>query len=403
MPQKNQVPLAHTPSLDVDPFDLTVMLDPYECDAQVREAAPAVWLPKYGFWAVGRHQNVQAIFGDYTNFSSAAGTGLTHNRKETPWRKPSIILEVDPPAHTRARAVLSRILSPASVAKLRNGFQAEADRLVDELVERRTFDGATDLAQAFAMKVMPDAVGLPEKGRENLLPYANLNFNAMGPKNALYHNAVAAAGNAPQWVEFQCRRENLASEGFGAQIYEAVDEGEIDADDAGLLVRVFLTASLDTTIFGMGLGLHAFARNPDQWDILRSEPTLARAAFDEVLRYTAPSPFIGRTTTTDVEVDGVQLGADEKVILFVAAANRDPRRWENPDNFDIRRRATGHMAFGTGVHGCVGQMVARLESEVLLNALTRKVRHIELAGEPELRPTNWLRGFAKLPLTVTPV
>jgi len=394
--------MAHTPSLDVDPFDIAVMLNPHACDALVRETAPAVWLPQYGFWAVGRHQHVQAIFNDHKNFSSAAGTGLTHNRKETPWRKPSIILEVDPPEHTRARTVLARILSPATVARLRAAFQAEADRLVDELVARRTFDAATELAQAFAMKVMPDAVGLPEKGRENLLPYANLNFNAMGPKNALYQSAVAAAGDAPQWVEFQCRRENLAREGFGTQIYAAVDTGEIDASDAALLVRVFLTAALDTTIFGIGLGLHAFTQNPAQWAALRANPSLTRATFDEVLRYTAPSPFIGRTTTAEVEIEGVKLGADEKVVMFIAAANRDPRRWENPDQFDISRRATGHMAFGTGVHGCVGQMVARLEAEVVFNALVRKVSHFELAGEPELRPTNWLRGFAKLPISVTP-
>jgi hypothetical protein len=169
-----------------------------------------------------------------------------------------------------------------------------------------------------------------------------------------------------------------------------------------LLVRVFLTAALDTTIFGMGLALHAFATHPAQWDILRAEPALARGAFDEVLRYTAPSPFIARTTTAEVEIDGVQLGAEEKVVMFIAAANRDPRRWENPDRFDVKRRATGHMAFGTGVHGCVGQIVARLEAEVVLNALLRKVRRFELAGEPELRFTNWLRGFARLPLSVTP-
>ncbi len=394
--------VAHVPVLDIDPFSAEVMRDPIPCDTQVREAAPAVWIPKYGFWAVGRHQDVQAVFSDYRNFSSASGTGLTNNRKETPWRKPSVILEVDPPEHTRARKVLARILSPAALAVLRETFQQEADRLVDILVEQREFDAATDLAQAFAMKVMPDAVGLPQKGRENLLPYANLNFNAMGPKNELYDQALQAAGDAPQWVEFQCRRENLAGPGFGMQIYEAVDSGEIDAVDAALLVRVFLTAALDTTIFGMGLAIHAFATHPHQWDTLRNEPALTRGAFDEVLRFTAPSPFIARTTTGAISIGDVQLGAEEKVVMFIAAANRDPRKWDRPDIFDVKRRAVGHMAFGVGVHGCVGQIVARLEAEVVLNALLRKVKRFELVGEPELRLTNWLRGFARLPVAVTP-
>jgi hypothetical protein len=391
---------GHVPVLDVDPFDTAVLLDPIPCDTAVREIAPAVWLPRHKFWAVGRHAQVQAIFNDWQTYSSAAGTGLTHTRKETPWRKPSLILEVDPPQHTRTRTVLSRILSPVAMAKLRDDFQASADKLVDSLVERRRFDAAADLAGVFPMQVLPDAVGLPQAGREHLLPYANLNFNAMGPKNALYERALAAAGDAPAWVLRQCKRENLAGDGFGTRIFEAYDRGELDLEEAELLVRVFLTAALDTTIYGIGMALHAFATHPAQWDALRDDASLTRAAFDEVLRFNAPSPFIGRTTTREVEIDGVRLGADEKVILFVAAANRDPRKWERPDEFDVRRRPTGHLAFGAGIHGCVGQMVARLEAEVLFNALRKRVRRFELDGTPVARPTNWLRGYESLPVVV---
>jgi 4-methoxybenzoate monooxygenase (O-demethylating) len=390
------------PVLDVDPFDPAVLLDPIPCDTAIREAASAVWLPRYGVWALGRHAQVRAAFDDWQTYSSAAGTGLTHNRKETPWRKPSVILEVDPPDHTRTRKVLARILSPAALATLREQFQASADALVDRLVEQRRFDAAAELAAVFPMQVLPDAVGLPQAGREHLLPYANLNFNAMGPRNALYQSALDAAGDAPQWVQRQCRRENLSSTGFGAQIFEAHDRGELELDEAELLVRVFLTAALDTTIYGIGLALFAFATHPEQWQRLRDDASLMRAAFDEVLRFNAPSPFIARTTTREVEVEGIVLGADEKVMLCVAAANRDPRRWERPEAFDITRRPTGHVAFGAGIHGCVGQVVARLEAEVVFSALRRRVRRMELDGLPVLKPTNWLRGFARLPVVVEP-
>lgn len=395
-------PALHRPVLDIDPFSDASLADPIPCDTAVREAAPAVWLPRYGVWALGRHEEVSAAFTDWQRFSSAAGTGLTHTRRETPWRKPSVILEVDPPQHTRTRSVLSRILSPAVMKQLREDFQATADRLIDGLVERGRFDGANDLATAFALTVMPEAVGLPEEGRHHLLPYANLNFNAMGPRNALYERALAAAGDAPDWVARQCKRDALRPTGFGAQIFEAMDAGALEQEEAELLVRVFLTAALDTTIYGISLALHAFATHPEQWQHLQDDPGLVRSAFDEVLRYTAPSPFIARTTTCEMSIGEARLDADEKVILFVAAANRDPRRWDRPDAFDVRRKATGHMAFGTGVHGCVGQMIARLEAEVVFNALVRRVRHFELDGAPEPRPTNWLRGFATLPLRVTP-
>jgi cytochrome P450 len=274
--------------------------------------------------------------------------------------------------------------------------------MVGALLERREFDAAKDLAEAFPLKVLPDAVGMAEEGREHLLPYANLNFQAMGPRNGLYDEAVAHVGRAPEHVAWQMRREALAPEGIGAEIYAAADAEKITDHEAAMLVRSFLSAGVDTTIFGIGFALHALAVHPDQWDLLRKDPALARHAFEETLRWKAPSPIIGRTTRTPTEFGGVRLGAEEKVLLFLGAANRDPRRWENPDVFDITRRATGHLAFGVGVHGCVGQMMARLEAESVLGAVARLVRRIELTAEPRIKYSNWLRGFTELPVRVDP-
>jgi 4-methoxybenzoate monooxygenase (O-demethylating) len=135
---------------------------------------------------------------------------------------------------------------------------------------------------------------------------------------------------------------------------------------------------------------------------LRENPKLIRGAFEEVLRFEAPVQTFFRTTTKAVDVSGVGIGEGEKVLLFLAAANRDPRRWDRPDIFDINRRATGHMTFGTGIHGCVGQAVARLESEAIFAALTKRVASFELTGKPELRLNNTLRGLDTLPLRVVP-
>jgi cytochrome P450 len=121
------------------------------------------------------------------------------------------------------------------------------------------------------------------------------------------------------------------------------------------------------------------------------------------LRFEAPVQTFFRTTTRPVEVAGVQLGEGEKVLLFLAAANRDPRRWDRPDTFDVTRRAAGHMTFGTGIHGCVGQAVARLETEAILTALASRAASLELTGEPKWRLNNTLRGFDTLPLRVVPV
>ena len=136
---------------------------------------------------------------------------------------------------------------------------------------------------------------------------------------------------------------------------------------------------------------------------MRENPKLIRGAFEEVLRFEAPLQTFFRTTTREVEVGGVRIGNGEKVLLFLASANRDPRRWDRPDTFDVRRRATGHMTFGTGIHGCVGQAVARLESEALFGALAKRVASFELTGEPTRRLNNTLRGFNTLPLRIVPV
>jgi cytochrome P450 len=352
---------------------------------------------------MARHEQVRDALTDWQTYCSSAGVGLSDFRKEPPWRPPSIILEADPPLHTRTRAVLTRILSPGAIRTLRDTFDREAELLIERLVEQREFDGVADLAEAYPLKVFPDAVGISEEGRENLLPYGSMVFNSFGPRNDLFDQAMANAGPVRDWIMSKCSRGALASGGLGMQIFDAVDAGELTEDEAGMLVRSFLSAGIDTTVYGLGNALYCMARYPEQWSALRERPNLIRGAFEEVLRFEAPVQSFFRTTTREVEVGGVRLGDGEKVLLLFAAANRDPRRWEKPDTFDVTRRAAGHMTFGTGIHGCVGQAVARLETEAILTALARRVASLELNGEPKRRLNNTLRGFDTLPLHIVPV
>jgi cytochrome P450 len=388
------------PVYAVDPFSREFLRDPYPHHHSMREAGPVVWLEHYGIWAMARHQEVRDALTDWQTYCSSAGVGLSDFRKEPPWRPPSIILEADPPLHTRTRAVLTRILSPAAINILRETFQREAELLIGRLVEQREFDGIADLAEAYPLKVFPDAVGIVGEGRENLMPYGSMVFNSFGPRNDLFERAMANAGPVRDWIMSKCSRAALAPEGLGMQIFQAVDSGELDEAEAGMLVRSFLSAGIDTTVYGLGNALYCFATNPEQWTILRDNPQLIRGAFEEVLRFEAPVQTFFRTTTKNVEVGGVRLGEGEKVLLFLAAANRDPRRWDNADRFDVRRRATGHMTFGTGIHGCVGQAVARLESEAILSAFAKRVATFELTGEPTRRLNNTLRGLDTLPLRI---
>ncbi|MBN9490083.1 MAG: cytochrome P450 [Alphaproteobacteria bacterium] len=394
---------GNAPVSNIDPFSTAYFDDPYPFQEELREAGPAVWLSRYNVWAVARFEHVRAMLFDWKTYCSGRGVGLADFAKETPWRPRSILLEADPPQHGRARTILNRVLSPVAMKDLQDRFARAADDLVDTLLERGTFDGIADLAEAYPLSVFPDALGMPRENRHFLLPYGNMVFNAFGPRNELFHKSVENAAPVLDWLAGQMQRDQLAPQGFGAEIHAAVDTGEITAEEAPLIVRSLLTAGVDTTVNGIGAALYCLARFPEQWDHLRADPSLARAAFEEAVRFESPVQTFFRTTTRAVRIGDVDIDEGQKILMFLGAANRDPRHWEQPDQYDITRRTVGHVGFGAGIHMCVGQMLARLEGEVVLAALTRKVSRIEIVDEPQRRYNNTLRGLAKLPIRLQPI
>jgi 4-methoxybenzoate monooxygenase (O-demethylating) len=388
------------PVLDADPFSRENLTDPYPLQEAMREAGPIVWLRPYGIWATARHEHVQAILNDHATFCSSAGVGLSDFRKEKPWRPPSLLLEADPPAHDRPRRVLTRILSPAAVRQLRAAFENDAEELANKLVRKGRFDAVKELAEVYPLHVLSDAVGIPRAERENIIRYASIGFATFGPRNWIWDELMPTFPKLHAWVMANCERDVLTPGGFGAQICEAADAGEITIDEARLLVRTLLSAGVETAVNGFGNMMLAFARHPEQWMLLRDDPSLAKAAFEEALRFESPIQMFFRTTTCEADVGGVKLGEGQKVMVSLGGANRDPRKWEEPTRFDIKRSAAGHVAFGTGVHGCLGQMFARLEGEAILTALAKRAHSFGLAGEPTPSLNNTSRGYASIPLMV---
>src|SRR5437764_1031899 len=292
---------AGAPRLDVDPFSTEFFEDPHAIHEVLREAGPLVWLDKWDVYGVARYAEVHAVLNDPLTFCSSRGVGLSDFAKEKPWRPQSIILEADPPAHTRTRAVLNQVLSATVMKPLRERFAAAAAAKVDELLARKSFDAIADLAEAFPMSVFPDAMGLKQEGRENLLPYAGLVFNAFGPPNQLRQDAIDRSAPHQSYVAAQCQRENLAPEGFGGCIHARVDAGDITEAEAPLLVRSLLSAGIDTTVNGFGAAIYCLARFPDQWLRLRNDPSLARNAFEEAIRFESPVQTFFRTTAREAE------------------------------------------------------------------------------------------------------
>ncbi|WP_218147026.1 cytochrome P450 [Sphingobium sp. AP50] len=375
---------------------------PYEMHSSMRDAGPLFYIEKYGLYGMARHADVMRALRDHATYCSGRGVGLSDFSVETPWRLPSLLLETDPPVHDRTRGLMNKVVSLPVIKALRPMWREKAEMLVDRLVRERTVDLIRGLAELFPMMIFPDMIGLPIEGRHLLLDYAAATFNAFGPRNGLFLETEERARPAIAWVAKACQRENLAPDGWGASVYRAADQGLCNEEEAGRLVRSFLSAGVDTTVNGIGNMLAALTAHPDQWQRLHANPSLAKKCFEESLRWDSTVQTFFRTTTHAVEIGENILPADSKVLLFLAAANRDPRRWDKPDSFDITRTTSGHLAFGFGIHQCLGQMVARQEAEVILEALLARIAEIRPRGPQTRRLNNTLRALESLPVELVP-
>jgi cytochrome P450 len=390
--------MSATPSSDYDPFTPEAILDAHTHDGALRELAPAVYLERYDVWAVARFADVHAMLRDWETFTST-------NRPffDPKAIRPNILLTEDPPDHNRTRAVIMRSLSAPALRRLQEQFDRAAVELVDRLLERDgVVDGHLDIASAYVLQVFPDILGLSREGRHHLLRFGDAAFNAFGPANEIQRRGMERAADAIAWVDRSVKREAVDPDALGGEMFKAADAGEITEQEAELLVRTLFAAGSDTTIYGIGSMVRAFAENPEQWRILREDRSLVRNAFEEVLRYESPSRFGGRATKAEAEVDGVRLPAGARIMVMFLAAGRDPRRWERPDTFDVRRKVTGHINLGYGIHACAGQALARIEGQAVLNALLDRVASIEAAGEPERAVNFQAHGHEHIPVRLVP-
>jgi cytochrome P450 len=382
---------------DDDLFDAAAVRNARAVDDGVRELAPVVKLARENVTMIARYEHVAAGLRDWKTFSSTSRPW--HDPKSV---RPELLLTDDPPKHTGVRAVVANALSPKALSKMAEAFNADAEALIVGLKDRSgggaTIDAVAEITRPFVYKVLPDLLGVPVPGREHMYAFGNMVWATMGPMNALFHAAMEDTGPVVDWAVSCCSRENLDPDGLGMQMFIAADRGEITHDEAKLLVGILLSAAADTTIITLANAIRAFSICPDQYQLLRSNPSLARAAFEESLRWDSPSRMAGRIAMRDVEIEGVTIPRGERCGLMFAAANRDPRKWADPDEFDIQRDNRGHVGWGYGVHSCVGRVLAGLEADALLGAVVRHIERFEPAGEPEPWMTTIGHGPEKLPV-----
>jgi cytochrome P450 len=381
---------------DLDPFDDAILRDPYPSYRRLRDAGPVVWLRRHRVWALPRYAEVRQALRDWESFSSASGVGMTRAYNDLPGG----LLGSDPPEHDRLRRVVQGQLSPRALRVVEDEIQLKADTLVDQLVGRGSFDAVRDLAQPYTVSVVADLAGLPEDGRSELLANSNAGFNRFGPANDRFVASETGYARLLNYVTSVAVPGRLAPGGKGAEIYEAVAGGALHPADCPGMMLVYTWPSMDTTISAIGNAVRQFALHPDQWDRLRDDPALIPAAFNEVLRFDSPVQLFTRVTTREVDIGDVTLAARARVMVLMGSANRDERHYDEPDRFDIDRNATDHVAFGYGVHHCVGAALARLEAHAVIRALTQRVSRLVLLDDDQ-HLNNLIRSPAHVRIRAT--
>jgi len=389
------------PVWDIDPYDADILENPAAFYSELRAKGPFVYIPKYAILICGRFKETKEVFSDHERFVSSRGVGLVDFKLADPWRPASIILEVDPPEHTHVRRVMAKVLSPKVMREQTELFEALANDLIAEVVDQGEVEAVADIAERYPTTVFPRILGLKESNGQHLLDYGAMVFDAVGPDNQIRRNALAKGGAVVPWIMEQCKRDNLIAGDLGDEIYQYADDGTISEEQAGLLVRSLLSAGVDTTVTGIGSLLYCLAENPEQFELLKQQPELARPTFEEVLRYTSPVHSFFRTANEDTEVSGVKIQEGTKILCLLASANLDEEQWPGAPDFDITRKVKGHLGMGVGVHGCVGQNLARAEVGAVLQAILAQVDKIEFNGTPEWRPGNSIRSLSSLPIKLT--
>ena len=377
-------------ALELDLYSDAAILAPHPLYRAIRDRAAAVWLPAHEVWALGRFADVRTALRADEVLVSGRGVALNDALNAHPART---TLTSDGELHRRRRTVLMRPMMPSTLGEVRATLERLADELVASLLARSSFDGIADFARHLPVSVVSHLVGLPEEGRERMLEWAAATFDALGPWNA---RAQAGVGGLLEMTRYAAavERSRVTPDGWAARLFEAADAGRLDPEDvAGVLIDS-IAPSLDTTILAAGHLLFLLGSNPEQWQRVRAEPALVPGAVHEALRLGTPVRAFTRFAMKPYQAGEVAIPEGERVLVLFASANRDERRWAEPDRFDPTRDARDHLGFGHGVHRCAGGHLAQLELEALLRALVARVRHIEVR-DPVPLLSNVLHGHRR--------
>ena len=391
--------------------DLYVDRVPAEELAELRRAAPVWWNPQprgasgfddEGYWVVTKHADVLEVSRDSGLWSSEKKTAIIRHGQqvtdETLQMQRLIMLNLDPPLHTKVRGIVSRGFTPRSIARLRETLTARAEKIVRTALAEGTGDFVTDVAAELPLQAIADLLGIPQEDRGKIFAWSNEMIGYDDPDYGGDSQAAAAelVGYAMVMAEDRraCPRDDIVTKLVNAEL----EGGELTSDEFGFFVILLAVAGNETTRNAISHGMLAFLEHRDQWELFRAQRPLT--AVDEIVRWATPVTVFQRTALADTMLGGQQIKEGQRAGLFYRSANFDEEVFDAPERFDIMRSPNPHLGFGgTGTHYCLGKNLAQLEIELIFNAIADGMPDIRLAGEAQRLRSGWLNGIKALPVS----
>jgi cholest-4-en-3-one 26-monooxygenase len=393
----------------IDPDTYQRSGPPHDQFAWLRESDPVFWHahggePGWpGFWAVTRHHDVGHVSRHPEIFSSAKRLSLFGEIPEQQIELQRLMmLNMDPPQHTRQRAFVNRGFTPRMISRLEEHIAQICHTLLDDVQQGGTADFVTEIAAPLPLWVICELVGAPVEDRDRIFELSNVLIGAADPEFQLEPLASqhAAAEIYAYGAALAERRRELPADDIITRLLQPDDTGEaLTSAEFDLFFLLLTVAGNETTRNAAAGGMLALFEHPDQWQRLLDDPSLIPTAAEEIVRWVSPVNLFRRTALRDSELGGQAIAAGDKVVVFYAAANRDESAFAAPQQFDVGRDPNPHVGFGGGgPHFCLGRHLAALELRVLLQALTERMPQIRLDGEPSRLRSNFINGIKHMPV-----
>ncbi len=379
--------------------------DPFAAYDRARISSPVLPIPSLGLWMIFEYEEVKRAMTDHEAFSSSMAKA---NRPNPPW-----LVFFDPPRHSKLRALIARAFTPGMVASLEARIRQLSDEVLDQNVERGEMDIVAEFAAPLPVMVIAQMLGIPDAEWRDFRRWSDVivTSSSLAVTGGEQWKATAAEAAAVgsemksslrEWIAE--RRSAPKDDLLTALTYAEIDGDRLSEEEIFGFLQLLLVAGTETSAALIGNAILCLAEHPDQMARLREAPELLPSAIEEVLRYRSPLQWMLRVTARDVRVKGRFIPAGELVLAMIGSANRDPRQFPEPSRFDIGRNPNPHIAFGHGIHFCLGAPLARMEARVALSAFFDRVDSLELGGQGQWEPHKalHLHGPGKLPVRFQP-